>query len=87
MTLLEPSGVEGNLAITSARGRARHVSVEQGEIRGHQPPGRSLISGDEIGDLLVEALRLDRAYVNNKGPKFLEAMEEWLAQWRRDTCE
>ena len=87
VVMLLPSGVEGNLAVTSAKSRAVHMGMNPTEVRGQQPAGRKLISPVEMGKLLVRGLQADASYVNNRGADFHEAMTEWLEKWKKDTVE
>lgn len=87
VTLLVPSGVEGNLAATSARSRAALLGESVDELRGQQPAGRVLLPAAALGEQLVRGLEGNRTYVNNRGAAFHAALMEWLAGWHRDTVE
>lgn len=85
VTLLVPSGVEGNLAATSARSRTAALGEALDEARGQQPPGRRLLPAPAIGEALVRGLQENRIFVNNRGADFHAAMVEWLDEWQRNT--
>ena len=85
VTLLVPSGVEGDLAATSARSRAQHLGTEDATVRGGQPAGRVLLPAVDLGRQLVAGLQRDRDYVNNRGAVFAEAIREWVDTWENQT--
>ncbi|QSR30183.1 short-chain dehydrogenase [Nocardioides sp. S5] len=85
--LLVPSGVDGNLAVTSARSRAHHLGAAENAVRGQQPAGRVLVPASTIGDLVAHELREDRTYVSNRGAAFHQAMMDWLDEWKQDTTK
>ncbi|WP_019012212.1 SDR family oxidoreductase [Deinococcus aquatilis] len=87
VTLLVPSGVEGNLAATSARSRAALLGESVDEVRGQQPAGRVLLPAAALGEQLVRGLEGERVYVNNRGAAFHAALMEWLDEWHHDTVE
>lgn len=87
-TLLVPSGVEGNLAATSARSRVTLLSEAAHELRGQQPAARVLLlPAATFGKQLVCGLESNRADVNNHGAAVHAALTAWLDGWHRDTVQ